>query len=507
MRFMTAVICAISFAFLSAACSDMTGPDAKDNGPEPPAPVVARVTIKPAADTLCPRAAWLSGSVATQLVATAMDAYGQVIRGVDVQWSSSAPRVAQVNRTGLVTAGDTIGIALITAKVDSVSGAATVRVVYCYFSCPLVYSLDGGEWWLDSGTFGGAIMRAMQRTDTDNLDRLAPANGLLRLRVTNELNETDHIDALKVLAVDHPAGTRIVPDSRGGLHVIRNPDPPLAAHDFDGNDALVRVARSDGRSWESVRRLRDASRREEIRDGLVLVFRRPPANDVHLIVDGNNTEWAAHLMSRWIAARGPGVQAWYDSLNAKPQLARMLAERVAEQAFLEVSVRIGDKWQRQAMIWEAGPEISKKQIVHLDLGGVRGDSVLVRLEAPPAFWRIDAVALEAARYADIRIHPVSASSAVPHEGNDPLSSIASTDNDYLTLETGEWVELAFADPYRRRDRTRSYLLRSTGWYRIHTPAEASPDDGLLGQVENDVNGLSRIATWMLNESIRTNQNR
>lgn len=505
MRFMTAVICAISFASLAAACSDTTGPDEKGNRSEPPAPVIARVMIEPAADTICTRGGW--GSSRTQLVATALDAAGYAIQGVDFEWSSSAPLVAQVDRTGLVTAGDSTGAALVSAKVDKASGTTTVQVVYCSFSCPLVYSLDGGEWWLDSGTFGGAIMRAMQRTDTDNLDRLSPANGLLRLRVANELNETDHIDALRLLAVDHPAGTRIVPDARGGLHVIRNPDPPLAAHDFDGNEALSRVSRADGRSWESVRRLRDASRRDEIRDGLVLAFRRPPGNDAHLIVDGNNTQWAAHLMGRWIAARGAGVQAWYDSLNARPRLARMLATRVAEQAFLEVSVRIGQEWRRQAMIWEAGPEISKKQIVHLDLSGVRGDSVLVRLEAPPAFWRIDAVALEAARYADIRIHRVSASRAVAHDGNDPLSSIASIDNDYLSLETGEWVELAFADPHRRRDRARSYLLRSTGWYRIHTPAEATADAALLGQLENDADGLSRIATWLLNESMLTNPNR
>jgi len=71
-------------------------------------------------------------------------------------------------------------------------------------SCPLVYSWDGSGWRLDSGTFGGAITRGLQRTDVDGLDHLTPADGLLKLRVTNELDETDHLDALELLVVDHP---------------------------------------------------------------------------------------------------------------------------------------------------------------------------------------------------------------------------------------------------------------------------------------------------------------
>src|SRR5262245_47893658 len=38
------------------------------------------------------------------------------------------------------------------------------------YSCPLIFSWDGKGWWLDSGTYAGAITPALARTDVDNLD-------------------------------------------------------------------------------------------------------------------------------------------------------------------------------------------------------------------------------------------------------------------------------------------------------------------------------------------------
>jgi hypothetical protein len=53
----------------------------------------------------------------------------------------------------------------------------------------------------------------------------------------------------------------------------------------------------------------------------------------------------------------------------------------------------------------------------------------------------------------------------------------------------------------RAGTVRSYLLRSNGWYRIHAPIASTVDAALLGPVENEPGGLSRIATWMLNQTI------
>ncbi|HEX6432746.1 MAG TPA: hypothetical protein VFZ87_00820 [Gemmatimonadales bacterium] len=368
-------------------------------------------------------------------------------------------------------------------------------------SCPLVYSWDGGNWRLDSGTFGGAIAPALARTDLDNLLHARPESGVLRLRVANELNETDYLDALSVMVVDHPAGYTVAPDGDGRIHILGAPIGPAAARDFRGEDALGRVSRSDGWAWESNPFGRDTAVAEDIRDGLELVFPKPLKPTARLVVDGNNTPWAAHLMQELIAAHGRETRAWYDSLGSSPILADRFAALMTEEAFLGVSVWVGGKWQRQGYIWEAGPEILKRQVFPLDLSRVEGDSVRIRLESAPSFWLIDQVTLDSSAAAPVTVHEVQAQHAIDRAGSDVSDRLRSVDGRYFVMETGDGAELQFPMPELRPGHTRSYLVQSSGWYRIHGPETAAPDRQLLTRVLTRPHGASRVAVARLNDAL------
>src|SRR3989442_56638 len=254
---------------------------------------------------------------------------------------------------------------------------------YCS-SCPLVYSWDGHRWRLDSGTFGGAIMHAHARTDVDNLDFVQPEHGVMRLKVANEQRETDYVDALSVLAVDHDSGLTVAPDAAGRSHTIGALRPSAAARDFRGRDGLAQVRATDGWNWESSPGARADMTVAGMGDGLELAFpRRGGAGTARLVVDGNVTAWAALMMERFVAAHGRATQAWYDSLDRDTQGARRLGEALARQAFLSAAVLVDGRWQPQGLIWDAGPEISKRQRAGPDLRGAVGDTVPVRLESVP----------------------------------------------------------------------------------------------------------------------------
>jgi len=82
--------------------------------------VVRAVTVSPAADTVKVRQV-------LQLAATARDANAAIVPGVTFIWSSSDTAVAVVTGAGLVTARR-VGVALVTARADSVTGQARVVV-------------------------------------------------------------------------------------------------------------------------------------------------------------------------------------------------------------------------------------------------------------------------------------------------------------------------------------------------------------------------------------------
>ena len=366
------------------------------------------------------------------------------------------------------------------------------------FSCPLVYSWDGAHWRLDSGTFGGAIAAALQRTDVDNLDYARAEGDTLRLRVANELAETDHLDALAVLAVDHDPAVTVAPDPAGGLHTLGALIAPVSARDFRGADALPRVRDADGWSWESAPAGRDPGRPADLRDGLELVFVRPHgAARAHLVLDGNSSAWGTYLLGAFIAAHGRATEAWYDSLNAHPAAALAVQARLAREAFLTASVRTGQGWQDAGVFWEAGPEIVKRQVLVLDLSQVAGDSVTVRLASAPSFWTIDRVAMDFTGDAPLAVHDLPLLSAVDQAGRDVAPALRAVDHREDVLAHGDAAVVTFEVPPSPAGLARTWVLRSTGWYRVDTPETGEPDAVDLAALGRDSLAVGRASVARL----------
>lgn len=370
-----------------------------------------------------------------------------------------------------------------------------------YISCPLVYSWDGEAWRLDSGTFGGAITRATKRTDVDNLVYAASDAGRLRLKLANELAETDHVDALSVLVVDHDPDVTVAPDGDGNLHSLGKLQTPLGASDFRGRDVLQLVAAADELNWQSAPFGRSPDRPEDIRDGLVLEFVRPAGvNAGKLVIDGRNTTWASYMLTELISAHGTATDAWYDSLDTQPRFRQQFASLAARTGFLGVSIHTAAGWEHQGYIWEAGPEIAKRQVFPLDLSRVPGDTVRVRLESAPSFWLIDQVALDYTTSQPFTVQEINATQAIDHAGRDVRHLLAAVDERELVMETGDYVELQFDLPPAEPGKTRSFVLRSTGWYRVHTSTTAAPQITLLRETVSDRDAASRISVRRMNEA-------
>jgi hypothetical protein len=116
-------------------------------------PTAATVTLSRDTATIA-----LPGGSA-QLIATARDTGAKLIPSPVIAWQSSAPLIAAVNSTGLVT-GVAPGTATITATVDTASVQATINVTLTPTAgAPLIVSVDpgplrpGGTFTLDGNNF------------------------------------------------------------------------------------------------------------------------------------------------------------------------------------------------------------------------------------------------------------------------------------------------------------------------------------------------------------------
>jgi hypothetical protein len=107
---------ALGTAVITAASGSRSGISTITVIPEP----IASISVSPTNDTLFVRET-------VEIVATLRDAANNVVTGRVVNWTSTAPNIALVSGTGLVTGvGD--GVATITATADGRSATAAIRV-------------------------------------------------------------------------------------------------------------------------------------------------------------------------------------------------------------------------------------------------------------------------------------------------------------------------------------------------------------------------------------------
>ena len=366
-------------------------------------------------------------------------------------------------------------------------------------SCPFVYSYDGNGYVLDSETFSGAICQSLQRTDWDNLDHLTDTDGICSLKVENRLPETQYVDALKLLVVEHPQGSRIIADAPGAIHAIGQALEPVEAVDFAGSIVTPLVRAGDSLSWISNPVGRDPDNDRSVRDGLIVRFDRPPdADSARLILTLRNTPWSTEIEEHLLRLQGTDLDRWYSAMNESPEFRDSFVEIVQREAMLSVQVWAGDSWEPIRFIPFPGPYVEKAYVVPLDLRQAMGPDLRLRLESTVGFWVINSVGVDFTAPSPVRITEAPAIRAIDRRGNDVGGAVSSADERYHVLEMGDLLELAFSPPPARSGYLRSFVLESSGYYTVHVTPGGEPQRRLLQSFTDEPGAFGRYTLRILN---------
>ena len=134
-------------------------------------------------------------------------------------------------------------------------------------SCPFLFAWNGKQMQFvkDTVPWGSALglridsMGPARVGETEEWYKipgtvLTPLNGMLDLSITGELWETYYYDYLRLMAVDHPAGTEIFTDERFRVPAVKlavttvaEPHAIARAVDDNGNDVTETLRKLDGR--------------------------------------------------------------------------------------------------------------------------------------------------------------------------------------------------------------------------------------------------------------------
>lgn len=416
-----------------------------------------------------------------------INAYPEVsipVAEVDVLWVEKLDQT----RTLLVIVGIAGAIALAIIGINSLNSESSSSSKQNE-SCPFIYSFNGERFLFDAEPYGGAICEGLKRTDWSNLEYLREASGQYKILISNELNETQYTDEVKLVVVDHPKNTRIATDGFGGIHSVSNPIVPIRAWSGTGGDLTHLVKDRDRAFWNAGTRSRNPENQEDLRDELIFEFPKPPgAHMAKLLVNGCTTFWGSLIAKRFLELQGTGISEWYREVNDHgPALSRTLNWYIREELYLlKVHIETPQGWQTRGAIFGGGPFVSKDKIYVLDISDVPGEKLRIKLTPPANFWMFDHVAVDYTDDPPIRTTVLDAQRAVDQDQRDVTELLAAIDDRYLVMpKIGDSAELVFTAPPLNSESKRSVLLKATGFYDIHLDATGEPQPEILERLRSE----------------------
>ena len=288
------------------------------------------------------------------------------------------------------TIGLTVGIAAVAL------GTLIAVVLATKQSCPFVYSWDGSKYVFDAEPYGGAITRGLERDDYSELEHLREQNGVYRLLLTNEVDETQYTNLMELWVVDHARGSRVVSDENGALRSFSHIQKLSAARDRDGNDLLLWLQATDRKIWEpDTVAGPDGSLRQEV----VLTFPKPEgATQVNLIANAATGLWGSYMIKKMVELHGRDTAAWLASLDKNPagvQAIHAWGEREGTYR-LPIEVEEASGWVVRGALPNGGPLLAEDRAIPLDISHVGGTELHIRLRPPVGYWAFNSFALRTA---------------------------------------------------------------------------------------------------------------
>jgi hypothetical protein len=370
------------------------------------------------------------------------------------------------------------------------------------FSCPLVFGFDGQSYRLEAEVFGGALFPSMPRTDWARLDRAAEHDGELRLKITGQPGETQFLDELALVTVDHAPGTEVIPSRRGDFLLVSHAKPAIRARGFGGRDVLESVRAADERYWESNPFGRKPDVEEHVRDFIELDFERPAgADSATLALRVRNTSWGAHIQSELVALLGSGREAFERQLEQSPELRAATHAAMVREGMLLVKIFEDGAWRTVDHVWEVGPAAAREVAVPLELALVPDNLVKLRLESSVGLWRVDRARIDFGPVRAVAGQELAPSTVLDTRGHEHAQSLSRMDQRYVEMPWDADLRAAFSAPPIPHGQRRSVFVKASGWYRIHADDRARGRPDLVERMIAEPGAYGRFALQDLEKHV------
>ncbi|HEU5410069.1 MAG TPA: FG-GAP-like repeat-containing protein [Candidatus Acidoferrales bacterium] len=211
-------------------------------------------------------------------------------------------------------------------------------------SCPLLFSWNGKNFQFISDMLGAGILGhwiAPGKRNVSNPEEylkvdssaVRPENGMLQFRLLEPMEELDYLNRVRLLAVDHPAGVEVYPNSHFAMNppfpafqviAARSTHPPAGAWDEQHHDVLPLLAKADHRFVKGFIGLPYAGF-SNLHYLELDLGPWNPRNPLHLLLDGLTDYFSASsLYAAWQARLKP-ISPYIEALDSSGKWRRVVS--------------------------------------------------------------------------------------------------------------------------------------------------------------------------------------
>jgi len=358
-----------------------------------------------------------------------------------------------------------IGVIVIILGVFALIVAATKQ------SCPFIYSFDGNKYVFDAEPLGGATTKGLERTEYSKMDYLKNVDESYKILVRNEVEETQYIDELSLLAIKHDEDKEVIPDLNGNFYQIKNPVTPVYAKDEKGLDLKKAVSADDNLYWQTKLPVDSNLISKNQRHELTFTFPKPNnKTKAKLIANIGTSLWGSRMIREMLQLYGSSVDSYYEEIDQQGSEYKQMMDFIeAEELYkLKYYTKNGDDWTLQGFINGGGPLVSETRVYDLELSNIKGDSVTIKINPPFGYWTVDYIAIQYDEYASPKTEPLNLETAVNQDGIELKELISNKDNNYCQMPlVGDYFEAKYTEVENSSDVKTTYYLKSTGYYELH----------------------------------------
>ena len=344
---------------------------------------------------------------------------------------------------------------------------------------PLVYSFDGKEYQLEAEVYPGAQFKAWERTDYLMLEHLVPAEGEYRLKIASE-QAKNYVNELKLLIVDHPAGTELLPGEDGRFYTLSNPGEPLSALDKKLNNLLPLIKERDDKSWGDSSSLLSLLMKGQDWDWIDLNFSNPKKLlRAKLIIEAVNTIQPSLMERNYLAEKGYNSRKGLKKIGELPGELQDFQQWREENLALQIRFWNGDTWELMTKGQPIGSRAVRKLVFPLELGKVRGEYIKLRLKSTSLVWKLDRIAIDYSPQRKVLVKEAKLMDTRNSSGDQFSRLLRNKDEQYHIAGEGESAELIFRAIPVARGYERSYLMKIGGYYQAKFP---EPGEDILDEL-------------------------